>query len=238
MKFNRNTFKYGFEIEGMFSNQLIRTMPGSFKFDGSVRFMSSEIDSFRSRCNTSMNTSGSYSEYTSKILSYDKMIKELEKFDDSNYAFNNTTGLHVHISMGNDTEKNRKMMALFCNYVLIAKLQKYALTFCECQKDRLVSRHKYCEPYRTRRVLLSSYKSSSKYKFVRFHSYYNTLEFRFLKPCEHKVENVKKLVDYVVKYYSQQLLIKNRQSIDESPEKVETMNINLKGNKVNEVLYI
>lgn len=36
--------------------------------------------------------------------------------------------------------------------------------------------------------------NSIKYSFMNFH-YYKTLEFRFLTPCEHKVANVKKLLE-------------------------------------------
>jgi len=37
---------------------------------------------------------------------------------------------------------------------------------------------------------------SEKYKFMRNHKHYGTYEFRFFSPCEHKIENIEKFLNY------------------------------------------
>lgn len=122
------------------------------------------------------------------------LVKDLELFDSKHYKWNWSCGLHLHIGV-RDYRDQQKLRAIMCDYDLQRDLYELATTkMCNHQRERLLNHDYYCKFWDKRRALISSYTSGSdKYRFMNFHPQ-GTLEFRFLVPCFHKAQNVKKLL--------------------------------------------
>ena len=147
------------------------------------------------------------SEFASPVYEdIDEALTELSKFNSETHAYNETCGLHFHIGAKNE-KWQRQLWQLVGNMDLLERLHNEALGYCKCQKDRTLSqldpnlqRSRFCEKTKTPLSLVMDFKNSQKYRFVRFHNEYKTLEFRFLSPCKHKVENVKKLLNTLLDF--------------------------------------
>lgn len=195
------TLQYGFELEGAFLNSA-RKILGVFKGDGSVD-VNPPSDVRFEQC-------GGH-EFESPVYpTKRKLFAELAKFKTStdkgngkgfNHFWNYTAGLHFNIS-AKTPKMNQMLMQLTGNWDFIQQLQDYALTFCEHQKYRLQYKSGYCQRYQNERAVIQSFQGGSKSVFLRYHPE-NRLEFRFLSPCEHKLDNVKKTLAFLVEYLQQ-----------------------------------
>lgn len=233
-------FSFGFEIEGMFKDGMMEQLHGRFVSDGSVSALSPEFETqliLRDyNCNQcSYNSNGrieiycpahhaiyrregsSSTEYESLVYpSFEECLKDLKKFTPKTHIFNETCGLHFHIGLkgqenketitdnfGNIINQN-KLFSLGSNLDYLKSLWGNAKTWCDCQKTRLESNRaeRFCAIYRDSKDLKNSTTGvrEQKYRMVRFHREYNTLEFRFLCPCEHKIQNVIKLLNNFTGY--------------------------------------
>ncbi len=200
-----NDLTFGVEIEGLFSQKLIDTLAlfnHNLKYDGSVCFSGDDIQSLEDDYNIHIHRD--YREVASSIIrKKDLLIAYLKQFDKKNYFFNDTTGLHLHIGL--KKTDSRFLQAIACNYDFIKKLQYTALhSMCKCQSERLENKSFYCRIIKNKASLLQDYKYHEKYRFVRFHPC-GTLEFRFLKPCQHKIKNVNILLDLLLEYLNTDL---------------------------------
>lgn len=152
-------------------------------------------------------------EYESSIYTdLDKCLNDLKKFTPTTHVWNETCGLHFHIGNKQALKinpktgqlKNNKLFGLVSNLQYLKELIEASLTWCACQKSRMENtnrRTRYYQMYPDSRNLIQSARGrSEKYRVVRFHLEYNTLEFRFLSPCEHKVQNVINLLNHLTTY--------------------------------------
>lgn len=139
-------------------------------------------------------------EYASAVFSdLSLALDDLERFNNKTHLYNESCGLHFHIGTRSGRDQ-KKLWALVGNMEFLKSLHDLALTFCKCQKERLENTTRFCEFYETPENLIAEFQNSEKYRFVRFHKDYDTLEFRFFTPCKHKVENVQKLVNAILDF--------------------------------------
>ena len=223
---------FGFEIEGMFAKKLIRNFDrnnrGRFKEDGSVNLRCDEVDDFVDKYDLMADDlQFSYQEFESKIFKdYEEMLKVMNKFTPPNFLYNSSCGLHLHI--GNTKLKNHIWQGLFNNWKLITELQNWAKDkLCDCQTRRLANGNSYCRLYPTKKKLINDFNHLEKYNFMAFHPL-GTLEFRFFSPCEHKVENVKKLTEKILNYIIEtKPIIKKNSKLEIDPRTI-ALRVNLK----------
>lgn len=193
---------YGFELEGIYRKTLIRDLEnnslGSFGSDGS-------ISRFKLNSDLPESVREFYSvddmevEFRSKVFRNHKaVIETLEMFTDANYHWDSDCGLHLHLCGVNSYIK-QQLYNVMCNWDMVKKIQKFAQEkMCQCQKSR-INKSRYCKPYVTKKQLLDNFqRSNDKYRFMYYRR--ETLEFRFFSTCEHKVENVKKFLEFVASY--------------------------------------
>lgn len=159
--------------------------------------------------------SGLAQEYASKVnKDFDSILEELGKFVSNKHAWNKTCGLHFHIGIKPGCKPSyKKLWNATADYDFLMNLYKQSIGWCECQRNRMLfnDNHYYAfwkNPYDLAATFNHQYplrdfnrgSTSEKFRFLRFHTDYNTLEFRFLAPCDHKVENIKKLISYLTDY--------------------------------------
>ncbi len=202
-KITQNSFTYGFEIEGLFSKSVINKLNGlcsvDRKTDGSVH--GRDIAS-TNRIDLDDIEGGSYWSPTELGLGVFSNIKSLLEvmglfINKKTYFMDESCGLHLHIKA-----KELENREVFWDLPLIKKLEEFAFTeLCNCQKKRKDNR--FCLNYGAFRCFYSDIVSKTKYRFVRNHPS-GTMEFRFFCPCEHKVENVEKFLNYTFELLNQQ----------------------------------
>lgn len=188
------------------------------------------------------NGSGRASEFASPVYEdLNTALEQLSLFNSNTYAFNETCGLHFHIGAKNE-KWQKQLWQLVGNYDLLERLHTEALTYCRCQKKRTLSqldpnlgRSRFCEKTKSPLSLIFDFKGSTKYRFVRFHKEYKTLEFRFLSPCQHKIENVKKLIDTLLDFATSSEAIKEIGQAETRDTKKETLELTFSPRKAEEV---
>ena len=196
MNYKDTNFSYGFEIEGVFTLKLIKSLEKygdgfRLRSDGSVRW-NSIIDKYDLGEEIRNLTDDGNEEVNLGIFKSQKeLLKALKLFEDGkNYFQNESCGLHLHVY-----PLLQPAREIFWGYKFIKRIQNFAYSeLCECVKKRKTNT--YCKPYTTFKNTLNEYQRQEKYAFVRNHPQ-KTLEFRFLAPCEHKVENVKKFLEFM-----------------------------------------
>ena len=179
-------------------------------------------------CGGSGNNSGSglAQEYASdKFSSIETLLKELAIFKSGgtdlfagcpkpNHIWNRTCGLHLHIGKKPTNKLSYKQLwNAVANIEFLRALHAQASNWCECQRKRLLrDNDHYYTMFKNPIDLIETYQHqyplrnwgdgqpSEKFRFLRFHDEYKTLEFRFLSPCKHKVENVEKLISFLTDY--------------------------------------
>ena len=241
---------FGFEIEGVFkAGMLDLVKTGNFVSDGSVHInvpWEAQVIPTVYSCNNcvlnedrSVNTycdahraiyhrEGSVSsEFESQVYpDFNECLKDLKKFTDKNHVWNNTCGLHFHVGSKGDC---RKLWGLVSNFDFLNKLVEDSKSWCACQKSRLEysGMGNYYSSYSTKNQLILATKGriNEKYKVCRFHPEYHTLEFRFLCPCPHKVENVVKLLNVLTSYLGRSESVNRVAECDEQSEKHSLMEI-------------
>jgi len=196
MKFNQNSFTYGVEVEGYFTNSLISKLEDNVnlikKTDGSVHL---EIDDIKCNKNDIARIENESSSFVSEInigvfYQFKKLIECLKMIDEKNHFENESCGLHLHIKPKTKFSDYRGIVG---DFNFIDKLQKFGFNkLCKCVKIR--KGNDYCLIY-TADDIRRKWNSRNKYQFVRNHPT-GTFEFRFLAPCKHKVENIKKFLTY------------------------------------------
>lgn len=203
---------FGFEVEGMFPEHLDRDsdFPGEWKHDGSV-----DMDHHISGAGTGRSKDMSFEvmedtqEYASPVYKFSELIKALEKFTPGELHFwNYSCGLHLHVSAKTNHQRDWLKAQLY-NFDFMGELITLAKGgMCPHQKKRLSDEDclSYCRIWDNRKELRSEYYRADKYRFMNNHES-GTNEFRFLCPCEHKVENVFKLVKKMKEYLSQETVI-------------------------------
>lgn len=219
-----NLFTYGFEIEGLFGEDIprkIEQIDNSVEVeeqdDGSVSINSDNLDcSLLEREEDGYeNDDGDWCEgehFTTQELcvgvfdDYDNMIKALKVFKhDKNYAYNDSCGLHLHIKPIKNHDELK--FALF-DFKLIKKIQAWASdNLCDCVKDRL-NNNNYCMTYKGNLERVAREISRhEKYRFVSNHPL-GTAEFRFFAPCKHMIINIDKFLSELFSQLESQKLIK------------------------------
>lgn len=245
-----NELTFGFEIEGMFKEGINKFVPGIFVSDGSVRSLvptfeaqliprsypcvdciRNEDQTIHTYCSIHhavyRREGGISTEYNSPIFAdFKKLLEVLKKFDNKNHIWNRTCGLHLHVGIksGNCTKLYNSMS----NMNLLDKIEKEAITWCPCQEGRLVERTAYYDKYPNSNDLISCTKGNydRKYRLMRFHREHHTLEFRFLCPCEHKVQNVIKLMNIITGYLGSNEKVNRKVIAEASLDSRPSYNIN------------
>jgi hypothetical protein len=221
---NLKNLTFGFEIEGVFKEGMNSpSLDGRFVSDRSVgvspTFICENIpeqidcsdceynddDEVISYCpahHAIYHREGEIAtEFESKVYSdLDECLEDLGKFTKETHNWNQSCGLHFHVS----NENPKKLFAIASNFDFLQNLFMDAHQWCACQKSRLQNERacqNYYRPYDSKEELRrSTFLNKEKYRMCRFHQEYQTLEFRFLAPCEHKVENVQKLLEILTTY--------------------------------------
>lgn len=159
-----------------------------------------------SNCNGSGNYGeGEAEEFASEVYNdLPACLADLGKFNKKSHAFDASCGLHFHIGIKKSSELSwTNLYSVICNFDFMQKLHSEAVDYCQCQKNRLLFRDTHFYPFWANQfeIMRSLGRAGNeKFRFMNYHQHYKTLEFRFLCPCEHKVDNVKKLVASVVEY--------------------------------------
>ncbi len=171
-------------------------------------------------------------EYASKVIkTMEELLAEVSKFDKQTHIWNKTCGLHLHI--GNKPRCKpgyKKLWNATGNLDFLRKLSDEACTWCECQRTRLICNDDlYFQFWKNPYDFISTFNQKyplrafshsdpcSKFRFLRFHDTLHTLEFRFLAPCEHKVQNIKKLLSLLTDYLGSDSTYENQANVDEKP---------------------
>src|SRR3990167_3904110 len=190
MKFNKNSFTYGVEIEGGFTTELLDSLDDSFnvqrKSDGSVDL---KREDYR-LADMGLVANGVSEISVGVFYNQEDLMKCLKMVDVKSHFQNNTCGLHLHLKPKTKVADLKNAIA---NFSFIEKLQNYGFShLCKCVKAR--KNVHYCESYHEK-FIRNDWRRQTKYRFVRNHPS-GTFEFRFLAPCKHKVENVQKFLKY------------------------------------------
>ncbi len=157
-------------------------------------------------CGTINMVNESASEYASPVFaSLKKLIAELELFDEERHAWGSGCGLHLHIGLKDKRQAQKdKFWSVAANFEFMDKLYELLSTkACLCQAKRLRSRDtSYYQRFGSQNEIKQNLgdRGSSKYRMVRLHPEYKTLEFRLLCPCQHKINNVKTVVSILLEY--------------------------------------
>lgn len=186
-------FTYGFELEGVFSQDL--NIEGHLGYDGSVHIGDGEFDfvEYDGR------------EYRSDVFhSLGGMLEQLRIFTSSVYASNDTCGLHIHIKPKNEAGKK------LCNAIASREgLNLVAETHIKISKmDRWQNRRrcsegckKYARPYDISDPSLGlEWKARAKYREVRNHPQ-GTYEFRLFSPQGSVEEREKRIISFFTELF-------------------------------------
>lgn len=233
-------FTYGFEIEGRFKSLIFQKLLKSkgiteigLKDDGSVECYDNNfidrldentiIGKLRAKkIKVDYDDDTQLREITIGIFRRkEDLFDVLDVFDKKTYYYNETCGLHLHIK-----PIKPEISYDFKSYVLVKKLAKFIKKeLCQECQNRIVG-YKYCQQYTTMNQTFSDFWRKEKYKIMRVHPS-GTFEFRFLSPCEHKTENVKKLLSFIEKTILSLKTLQKNTTIGESKMLKLNQNLNL-----------
>lgn len=198
---------FGFELEGEFTYAVTpEEFTGAWKQDGTVRRGFYVDAEGKEQSCSGVNMRSEMTEYNSPVYSFRNMIGHLKKFQTGTYHFwNYHSGLHLHIS-SSDTENKAWLKAQLYNFDFLSELHKEMLeNTCLHQKHRLES-SSTCSKWADRETLRRELYYPHKYRFMNNHRS-GTHEFRFVCPCEHKVENIIKMMKIVKSYMEQEEVV-------------------------------
>lgn len=200
MNLTTKSFTYGFEIEGVFERNLLDSLPSDteIKEDGSIDWarimIYNKIPEHKVSCSdeTEVNL-GVFNDL-------DELSEKLSLFKNGKtYWQDDRCGLHLHIKPKKDIKITK---GLFWDIELIKKLEEFAFNkLCSCIKLR--ENNRFCESYDSFGSFYRDFKRNEKYRFVRNHPS-GTMEFRFFCPCQHKVKNVEKFIEYMIELLNKQ----------------------------------
>jgi hypothetical protein len=198
-------------------------------------------------CNGSGNNEnrGLAQEYASdKFNTIEALLKELTMFKSGstkpNHIWNKTCGLHLHIGKKPTNKLSYKQVwNATANMDFLRALYDQASNWCACQRKRLLrDNDHYYQMFKNPIDLIETYQHqyplrswggnepNEKFRFLRFHENYKTLEFRFLSPCEHKVDNVEKLISFLTDYLGANNEYKSQAKVTDEPIH-EVLNISI-----------
>jgi len=203
---------YGFEIEGQFRfslmNKLLKNKSITdlkLKDDGSVNccvvgYINKLDEKFEKVVNKfnqkgidiNYNRNLTLREITVGIFNNEKdLLNTLNDFNLNTYYHNDTCGLHLHIK-----PLSQELHDTLISYVFVKKLAFFIKRkFCEHCVNR-ITENRYCKLYTTIERTSAEFMKQEKRRIMRIHPS-GTFEFRFLSPCEHKIDNIKKLLKFV-----------------------------------------
>jgi len=203
-------FTWGFEIEGLFHNDLVSKLRKledkksyiklEIKDDGSV-----DIDLPDSLDKTEWGIEENDKEVAIGIFKdFKEMLKVLKMFkNEDNYLENSSCGLHIHLGV-----KDELLRAKIGDYSFIKKLEKWVKeNLCGRTQKRL--NNTYCQHYGNFVNTYREWRKESKYRFLSNHPQ-GTFEFRFFAPCKHKIKNVKKFFEFFFNELSNRLCFKSK----------------------------
>jgi len=228
MKINTNDFSWGFEIEGLFDTEFVQELKWEenqkgrileTKGDGSVRFDDDDYEFIN--CN--------YREVAVGIFnSHKELVRTLKKFDSSNYEFNNSCGIHLHLK-----PRNQRTRLKFMDYHFIKKLQEKAQKLSPNIKRRILNENGWCRQYKGLQTLRNEFDRKEKYRFVRNHPK-GTFEFRFFSADENRVSNVEVFVKIMLKELNKVKDIKTKNYTLKTDEEIliKTRFENYKSNEI------
>lgn len=191
---NKDSFTYGFEIEGVFTKSLIKNLKKKWqcdeKTDGSVR-----THAILSNVNTRHVLAERTQEINVGIFEkQDDLFTALKMVNGRTHFFNDSCGLHLHIRPKTNIEVIQRRVI---DLEFIKKVEKFAHdNLCEHVKAR--RNNQYCSVHKGLKATRYDFQVREKYRFIRLHPHYNTFEMRFFSPCEHKVKNIKTFLDYFI----------------------------------------
>ena len=204
MKYNTNNFTYGFEIEGVFATKLwdkIEDLPlqSELKGDGSVHYgeiihtNGLPIDTITSGHEVEINVG-----IFTNIATLGRTLRLFE--NGKNYWNDDSCGLHLHVK---PKRAHKDAEEVFWSLKTIKALQTFAFKeLCPCVAKR--KNGYFCRNYSAKFInFFTDWQDREKYRFARRHPS-GTIEFRFLAPCEHKADNVKKFLTYMTELLSKQ----------------------------------
>lgn len=157
-----------------------------------------------------------YTEFASGVYEdRGSFLQDLARFrNDINYNVNESCGYHLHVGLLNDNLQ--KLQAVLCNMDFGRDLEKLIAKMCKCQVSRWKDgNNNWCRKWRDSANCIQEFKNSSKYWAVNFHRS-GTVEFRFLKPCEHKLNNTKMLLRFLDNYLNKKTEVKITKKVEPS----------------------
>lgn len=184
----------------------------------------------------SVSGSGLAQEYASKkFTKIEDMLKELAMFKSEKrkptHIWNRTCGLHLHIGKKPTNKISYKQIwNATANMDFLRTLYEQAGNWCTCQRKRLFrDDDHYYAMFKNPIDLIETYQHqyplrtwrnegpNEKFRFLRFHEDFKTLEFRFLSPCEHKVGNVERLISSLTDYLGSSNIYKSDAKVTDKP---------------------
>ena len=186
----------GIEVEGAFSKSIVNSLgdkSGEFCGDGSVSSQLRYIiqDTYGKECASGVG------EFNTKIIKQEEVKKILSNFQKPDFACDNSCGLHLHISI--DDLDYKTLWGVASDWEFLKKVKKFAIAnFGEKQLERSQSGQygRYSADYIDKFDLIRSSTEKNrdeKYRIVRFHNEYKTLEWRFFAMYDDPKINIKNI---------------------------------------------
>jgi len=213
------------EIEGAFSTELAELVDvnkwGTWADDGSVDHdLIDELD-----------YPIDAEEFRSGVVGYKKLYKILRAFSKPNYASNDSCGIHLHISAKDCSPKI--LARIVSDLDFMEHIRDVARNnFGEEQSRRLGEDNEYCQFFKGSGDLSHCIRNRDKYRFMRYHPSYNTLEWRFFSALENgndNVDNIRLFLKEFLKHINGCRTIKNITEIEVNDEEqvVKSFELNL-----------
>ena len=201
-----NKFSFGFEIEGLCSNDLYREIKkeGIWSIDGSVE-RDAIIDYWDCDDIASDEEGHYWTEFSSNVFySLSKFEKLLSKFkvgvDYFNDATGYSTGLHFHL--GFLQGRYNDLFLLASDWHDIQNLKDYIVRYSQNKNNDLLGRLRsndyFYRFFSDEEDFKRSVRSGEKYRWVRYHPQ-GTLEFRFLYPNKNMLADIEELLSFLAK---------------------------------------
>lgn len=209
-------FTFGLEVEGLFSESFLDSCEkyvSERKEDGSVRVSHicdennlENVDIAYSRYNDCDDDCDDYresenycSEISSKVLSKEDLfafLKKLKKAVKDGWWFDKSCGIHLHF------KSKDKMFRDYKTYNFINKAQNYAKKKYKKLVDtgRLGGNSQWSKCYGEYSNWKDAFNTGDKYRFIRNHYHYGTLEARFFSPLTNFYEEITDFVNFITGY--------------------------------------
>lgn len=229
-------FTYGFELEGLFSQDLFAgkteaekefLKSGHFHQDGSV----SIYDEFDEMIGDDNDPDYHAHEYSSPVInSFDDLMYYLSMFNGDTYHMNDTCGFHLHIKPKD--EEGERIKSIMASYAFLKQFKQAIFSrknlvvndqipfFDSYQVERLRGESKrWCQPYDGEMDdMYQTWRRRDKYRCIRNHPQ-GTLEFRLFSPYPGKEDRVQSLFTIIEKIVKKCENVGASQEIEKKKEK-------------------